>query len=277
MRTSVFLSLPSHWPAEIDVLSVDLDTRAAPAADAQQLLAAAGLAAHARLFLKIDSTLRGPVAALVEAALDSSGLPQAIVAPAFHDQGRVYEHGILVSHGVSLYEVLGTVAQRCRIVDDPTTVSLDEDALLVGSAGLARHLAGPATVTPPRATSGPVLVVAGSTAVATRTQVGHLPSTVTVLDTPPGGIPALARAAAQQPPPGLVILTGGATARAVCTALGVDGIDLLSEVLPGIPIGRLRGGIWPGILVVTKAGGFGGPNTLLDVLRLVGPSSVDTP
>jgi D-threonate/D-erythronate kinase len=53
----------------------------------------------------------------------------------------------------------------------------------------------------------------------------------------------------------LVILTGGDTAKAVCSHLGATGIQLLDEVEPGIPISRLTG--TQDLLVVTKAGAFG--------------------
>ncbi|AEI43743.1 four-carbon acid sugar kinase family protein [Paenibacillus mucilaginosus] len=57
-----------------------------------------------------------------------------------------------------------------------------------------------------------------------------------------------------------VILTGGDTAKAVCRELGVSGIQLLREVEPGIPLGRLIGDI--PLPVVTKAGAFGGEHSL---------------
>src|SRR5439155_5812416 len=70
--------------------------------------------------------------------------------------------------------------------------------------------------------------------------------------------------------PGAVVLAGGATARKVCERLGAAGVRLSGELSPGVPIGRLVGGVWDQVLVVTKAGGFGSPNTLLDVVRSVG-------
>jgi uncharacterized protein YgbK (DUF1537 family) len=45
---------------------------------------------------------------------------------------------------------------------------------------------------------------------------------------------------------------------------------LSGELSPGVPIGHLVSGLWDQVLVVTKAGGFGNPNTLLDVVRSVG-------
>lgn len=58
-----------------------------------------------------------------------------------------------------------------------------------------------------------------------------------------------------------VILTGGDTAKAVCKHLSVSGIQLASEIEPGIPLGQLVGNtpLW----VVTKAGAFGNDNSLV--------------
>lgn len=57
-----------------------------------------------------------------------------------------------------------------------------------------------------------------------------------------------------------LVLTGGDTANAVCRGLGAQGILILEEVEPGIPLAQLIG-VRP-IRIVTKAGGFGNPNTL---------------
>ena len=42
-------------------------------------------------------------------------------------------------------------------------------------------------------------------------------------------------------------------------------IDLMDEVLPGIPYGAIRGGAFDGISIVTKSGGFGAPDALIQV------------
>jgi D-threonate/D-erythronate kinase len=61
-----------------------------------------------------------------------------------------------------------------------------------------------------------------------------------------------------------LVLTGGATAVGVAQRLGAYGIRLEGEVENGVPIGTLIGpGPYP---VVTKAGGFGGPDTLVEVV-----------
>lgn len=62
-----------------------------------------------------------------------------------------------------------------------------------------------------------------------------------------------------------LVLTGGDTAVRVAGALGATGILLEGEVEAGVPVGTLVGP--HPYRVVTKAGGFGGPDTLLDAFR----------
>ncbi|MCH9040428.1 MAG: four-carbon acid sugar kinase family protein [Chloroflexi bacterium] len=70
----------------------------------------------------------------------------------------------------------------------------------------------------------------------------------------------------QQDLAGLVVV-GGETAQMVVKAVGATSIELLGEVRPGIPVGRLVGGLADGKLLVTKAGGFGGPSALAEVIE----------
>jgi uncharacterized protein YgbK (DUF1537 family) len=82
---------------------------------------------------------------------------------------------------------------------------------------------------------------------------------------------ALARLAGEIVRTGTVtglILTGGDTAMAVCNKLGGEGIALLDEVEPGIPLGRLIGETE--LLLVIKAGGFGTPQALVKAYELLG-------
>lgn len=77
--------------------------------------------------------------------------------------------------------------------------------------------------------------------------------------------PALARLAAPcLRRVGSVIATGGETARAVFGLAGITGIRLVGEIEPGVPMGVAAG--LPEMLplpVVTKAGAFGDPGTLV--------------
>ncbi|MQL52060.1 four-carbon acid sugar kinase family protein [Desulfofundulus thermobenzoicus] len=62
-----------------------------------------------------------------------------------------------------------------------------------------------------------------------------------------------------------MVVAGGDTAVHVFNALGASGIILENEIAPGIPRGRLVGGQFHGLPVVTKAGGFGERDSLVTV------------
>jgi uncharacterized protein YgbK (DUF1537 family) len=65
------------------------------------------------------------------------------------------------------------------------------------------------------------------------------------------------------PMPRCVIVTGGATVRALGDALGATRIDVQGEHEPGIPIARWADGAWAHVPLVTKSGGFGGPDLVI--------------
>jgi D-threonate/D-erythronate kinase len=69
-------------------------------------------------------------------------------------------------------------------------------------------------------------------------------------------------------PDGL-FLSGGDTAEAVWRQTGAEAILLIEEVLPGLMRGQFIGGRLNGLPVVTKAGTFGGPQTLVQLFRLL--------
>lgn len=60
---------------------------------------------------------------------------------------------------------------------------------------------------------------------------------------------------------GGLFCTGGETARALLNAIGAVGIRLVCEVEPGVPLGTVEG--WHNLPIVTKAGAFGSPQTLV--------------
>ncbi|MCL9826320.1 four-carbon acid sugar kinase family protein [Ralstonia solanacearum] len=104
LRSAVMLRADGAPPAA-DVLALDTDTRraGAPDAAARQLAAWQALARPAtRLYKKIDSTLRGNVAAEVAALVPVAGL--AVVAPAFPAAGRTTRNARQWLHGVAVEE-----------------------------------------------------------------------------------------------------------------------------------------------------------------------------
>jgi D-threonate/D-erythronate kinase len=74
---------------------------------------------------------------------------------------------------------------------------------------------------------------------------------------------------------GGLVLTGGATAAGVARRLGAIGIELEEEVEAGVPVGALIGpDPYP---VVTKAGGFGGPDTLVRAVQALAQDGEENP
>lgn len=62
-----------------------------------------------------------------------------------------------------------------------------------------------------------------------------------------------------------LLLTGGDTAEAVVRALGARAVLLHAQIMTGLARGCLVGGPYDGLPVVTKAGAFGNPTTLLEL------------
>ena len=69
-------------------------------------------------------------------------------------------------------------------------------------------------------------------------------------------------------PDGL-FLSGGDTAAAVLEAIEASGVRLQIEILPGVIRGSVMGGAGNGLPVITKAGAFGEPDTLLQLYGLL--------
>ncbi len=70
-------------------------------------------------------------------------------------------------------------------------------------------------------------------------------------------------------PPGSLLACGGETARALIDALGIGLVEVHGEIFPGVPVCRMA--IAGRTLdLVTKSGGFGGPDLLVDLVRHAG-------
>jgi D-threonate/D-erythronate kinase len=69
-----------------------------------------------------------------------------------------------------------------------------------------------------------------------------------------------------------LFLTGGDTGMLVCKALGAHSIDLRDEIEPGFPWGILDGGMFHGLPVASKAGGFGDADALLRCAEFFAPA-----
>ena len=81
-------------------------------------------------------------------------------------------------------------------------------------------------------------------------------------------IGTLVRALLEKRPFEAFFVTGGNTAAGLAEALKIPGIELLDEVLPGIPLGRFATPYRKDPLyIVSKSGGFGSRTALVDILN----------
>ncbi|QNK33316.1 four-carbon acid sugar kinase family protein [Serratia sp. JUb9] len=108
-RTNVLLNDRQQAPRGGDVLVINTESRALPAAEAARKVSDA-LRPYCdderppRVYKKIDSTFRGNVGAEIAAAMQASGARLAIVAAAIPAAGRVTRDGACWVHGVPLLE-----------------------------------------------------------------------------------------------------------------------------------------------------------------------------
>ena len=293
-RDGVLARVPEAAVLAFDTASRDVDASvAADRAGAVARWFARHCDDRAWMYKKLDSTLRGNVAAEVAAVERELRPSRVVVAPAFPALGRttVDGHQRWDREAVDVAALLGPSEVPRAVVDAHRTESLDtlarelealpERPLLVGSGGLAAAYARRRGGSPPAVApaSGPVLVVSGSrTELATR-QADVLAVTRVALDgvaaaraleagrdvllTGPAG--PLARAAARalrDTTPRLVVVVGGDTAHALCTALGVETLRAEREAAPGAPL--LRGTPAGGreLRLVFKSGSFGDDDLL---------------
>jgi uncharacterized protein YgbK (DUF1537 family) len=114
-RAAVFFRATEMVADDLDAVAFDTDSRAMPAGfAAKRVLNAARVARGARIvYKKLDSTLRGNVAAELAAALSGTRRERVVVAPAFPAAGRTTVGGIQRVHGMSVDET--------EMANDPNT------------------------------------------------------------------------------------------------------------------------------------------------------------
>jgi uncharacterized protein YgbK (DUF1537 family) len=187
--------------------SFALDTesrdRAVPSASLHAALGGADLA-----FKKVDSLLRGRSIDEIAACLEGGGFASAVIAPAFPAQQRITRggrqywrptataawqpvevdllaalrgRGLPIRHAPSADRIAGPGFFLCdaMVEDDLGAIvragrALPGPLLWIGTAGLARALAGPAAPGGPPPLQGPLLMVIGSHHPVTLAQVAQL-------------------------------------------------------------------------------------------------------
>ncbi|MGL4310197.1 MAG: four-carbon acid sugar kinase family protein [Paracoccaceae bacterium] len=285
---------------DADVLAVSTRSREIAADAARDAVArvVAAVPSDTRLFKKVDSRLKGNIAA--ELAAFAPG--PVLAVPALPDFGRLVKDGMVCGFGVDRpLSVAAVLGQPARIPDIETAEDMARAIrsasghLIVGARGAAQAMAaemanGQANL--PRL-QGPMLIAVGSTDPITLGQVDAIRAglldlryisapdgqtdalfapDVTLVQVVQGsgatgaqvaaalgrGIARLARDAK------CLVLTGGATAEAALDALAVHVLDLHGDIQPGLPLST--GGGWR---IVTKSGGFGDRDALLRLARRI--------
>jgi len=291
------------------VLSINLGSREIDAEAARQATAAAlsALPPDVLLFKKVDSRLKGNIAAELDATL----FHLALVAPAIPDFGRTVRSGHVEGFGLdkalNIADALGVHAERAIIPDTLSQASMFDALaagreagadLLVGARGLAEalacHVTGRRTAEPALPKPGPALFVIGSRDPITLAQIEELrrlvapdhiaapngrpervaspQHSVTLVQATPGG---------KDDPPLLVSERLAASIVPDMTApvatLLLSGGATAEAVLEAMNVSsfQLLGECLPGLglayidgqCIIAKSGGFGTPSTLCEIAR----------
>ncbi|WP_317231183.1 nucleotide-binding domain containing protein, partial [Clavibacter sp. MX14-G9D] len=99
------------------------------------------------------------------------------------------------------------------------------------------------------------------------------PGAPTTAERVAAGLAAVAERVIARDGASALVLMGGEGARAVLSRQGADAILVRDAIREGIPVGVIEGGRLHGLAVVTKAGGFGPPSSLTDIV----PELLDPP
>lgn len=292
-----------------EVVAVSTGSREVPEAEAvarvaevRRILEASPLGSRAKWFKKIDSRMKGHVAAEIRALLAPG--QGVVVSPAIPKLGRFVVDGMVTGFGVSAPI---PVAELCG-VDDRQIIDAKSDndlslglarvpdgAMLVGAAGLAdavaRDMTGAALNLSSPPLPAPAIFAIGSRDPVTLAQLGRFD----LLSAPNGTVPdpvapdrpvqviQLTQGAENEPSdvigarfadgisrwvratmPATLLASGGETAAAIMGRLGIGVLEVVGEALPGLPVSRALDGV-PGLVIVTKSGGFGTEETLVNL------------
>ena len=256
------------------VLAIATGTRELPAAGAERIVEASvtPLARWADIvFKKVDSRLKGHVAAEVKAVARLCGLHRALVAPAIPEFGRIVRDGMLTGHGID--QPIAIAARFTGLplpLQIPSVTTSDDFAplladldhtLLVGARSLAAALAkslprGTHQAVP--AAAAPLLIAIGSRDPITLAQVRAVAGKLPVVEAPNGAIPSELAAAAHAQ---LIQMTPGDMAldsAAATTRFSYDLAGLTQRMAPatifasgGETANGLLGALGVGMLEVT--------------------------
>lgn len=292
-----------------DVLVVNTASRELTESDARARIRVLGeyldLATARLVMKKVDSRLKGHVAAETAELASLVGAGEIAAAPAIPDMGRIVGGGFLSGAGIEApIDVNKVMEGGARVFDascsedlDRAVLAMPEGTLWVGARGLAFALAGAGIRRRFRPVYRPLILAIGSRDPITKDQVAALGNEVETVEAPNGQVPkgtvgsaitaicmsegvdAIApRLAGDRFAEGVVAMLastepmtllacGGETANAVLEKLGADVLEVVAELYPGVPVCEWCAK-WGRMHLITKSGGFGAPDLLRRVVRL---------
>lgn len=271
---------------------IDTETRhSSPAAVRAHLLRLLRSAEPELIFKKTDSTLRGNIGPELAALAERFPGRAIHYAPAYPAMGRTVRKGTLLVDGVPVHltafaldptepvveshipTLLGTWRLPLRLYDGAIDQDVHDAAgTALGDKGRPLLAAGPAAFAGalasrlgrPRLVRFPALpsalIVNGSLHPASAAQIAAASA---------AGLPEGWRVASLAEALGTAaracIVFGGDTALALLHSLGSPLLHPLGEIVPGVPVSVTPSGV----VFVTKAGGFGRPDLLVRLARLL--------
>lgn len=275
-----------------------------------EMLSVEKLWSEVNVFLKVDSRLKGHVAASIAAL--RGGFAAVRVSPAIPQLDRLVKKGMVCGAGVAQPI---PVAAQCGVPPEEVydaenmgdleaiVASAPERTLIVGAAGLAdafaAHLMPEAAAQRITQLPAPALFAIGSRDPITVAQLADLRA----IPAPNGQVPPMQAASdpltvlqmtqgieecsaqdagaqfaqgvaalVAQTAPATLLACGGESAAAILRLLDCGLLQVEGEVLAGLPVSTLMDGR-KGMRLITKSGGFGGPETLVQVAEKLVNSS----
>ncbi|MGV0909612.1 four-carbon acid sugar kinase family protein [Martelella sp. FOR1707] len=301
-------AIPEILSQSPDVLAVNTASRECDAEDAAQRVAAAlarlPLADIPMIMKKVDSRLKGNIAAEMLALQASLGARRIIAAPAIPTMGRRVKGGVLGGDGIAApIEVASRIGVSAAIPDTASDRDMDElvaDAgsgvLWVGARGLAFALARTAGHPEPQPfkLTPPLMIINGSRDPITVAQIEHLRALTLVDEAPDGAVPAVAETELPSVVsicdgggglsgeaagarfcdgasrllhalrPRSLLVAGGESCNGILDRLGIRSLQVAAELRPGLPVSHAVAP-WGNLQLVTKSGGFGTPSLLAEI------------
>ncbi len=256
---------------------------------------------------KVDSRLKGHVLAESAALAAHLGAPEVFAAPAIPEMGRVQKGGVLAGEGIDVPIAIQDVMPDGAVIPDVQTNAdfarhIQRHArpiLWVGARGLTFALAKEIYGRRPVQSHDikmPAIFAIGSRDPITLRQVERLASENPVIYAPNGLVPeiadfkdlnciAISKGEAEIPPeqaganfaeaiaaicemhkPAMLLGCGGETANAILRELDIHALEIIMEIKAGVPL-CVANAPWGRLQIVTKSGGFGEPDFLLELAK----------